>query len=537
MLAGQDRKVLFPLGEVEVRLGVPPPGVPGVACFVETAGGVLADGLQHPVTGSGHRPCRRRQGTCWPAGPPRPGRRPGRRRSTPAAACASPKPAGEHRQLAEGALLRGGQQVIAPVDRRPQRLVPRVGGRPPVGQEPELIRQVRLDLLHRQRARPAPPPARSPAAGRPAPGRSGRSPPPRGQHVGARPGPKRHGRRTAAPPAPPRSSAGSASSARDGQRRHRVGGLTRDAQRFAAGRQHPQPRCSQTAAWLASSVQASSRCSQLSKTSSRSAERSRYRSASSTGTSPACRTPSASITCAATSSGSAMPASSASHTPSANRSTTAAGELHRQPCLPRPARPGQRDQPRLAQQLAQPGQLLLPAHKARQPAPAGYAALDAAPRAAPPAAAPPAPAAAAPVPAPAPARRPVSPGPAGKPPAHQPAARPDTAPASATATAAPATDTPPPAAPAPRSPPHAAPAARSASTRASTAASRSSSSRAASSASGSTSSTSASAGPRHNPSASRNRAPAATASPGSMRHGPRPPAAQTCRHPADQGRC
>ena len=143
---------LVPARPVKERPGVPPPGLSGVARLGQPAGGVLADGLQHPVPGPGPAVSARtrdlltsRSTTSRAAAGPR--------RSTPRR-LRQAKPAGEHRQLAEGTLLRGGQQVIAPVDRRPQRLVPRIGGRPPVGQEPELVRQVRLDLLHRQHAGP-----------------------------------------------------------------------------------------------------------------------------------------------------------------------------------------------------------------------------------------------------------------------------------------------------------------------------------------------------------------------------------------------
>jgi hypothetical protein len=100
----------------------------------------------------------------------------------------------------------------------------------------------------------------------------------------------------------------------------------------------------------ASCAHASSRCSQLSSTSSSSADRSRQISASSTGTSPACRTPSAPITCAPTSPGSATPASSASHTPPGNLPTTRAPASSASRVLPVPPVPASVT-PRLARWL------------------------------------------------------------------------------------------------------------------------------------------------------------------------------------------
>ncbi len=65
-----------------------------------------------------------------------------------------PEAAGEHRQLTEHLAFPGREQLIAPVDRRLQRLVTAPAGRPPVGQEPEPVGQVGLDLLYPQRGRP-----------------------------------------------------------------------------------------------------------------------------------------------------------------------------------------------------------------------------------------------------------------------------------------------------------------------------------------------------------------------------------------------
>ena len=93
------------------------------------------------------------------------------------------------------------------------------------------------------------------------------------------------------------------------------------------------------------------------------------------------RSPNAPSTVGATSAGSVTGANSATHTPPASapppgrpatgrpighRPEQGARRLHRQPRLARPARPGQRDQPVLAQQRPDPLQIRLPAHKASQ---------------------------------------------------------------------------------------------------------------------------------------------------------------------------
>ena len=85
--------------------------------------------------------------------------------------------AGEDRQPPQQRPLRLGQQVVAPVERRPQRLLARQRGPAAAGQQPEAVVQPPGDLLDRQRPARARPPARSPAGCRPAAGRP--RPPPR----------------------------------------------------------------------------------------------------------------------------------------------------------------------------------------------------------------------------------------------------------------------------------------------------------------------------------------------------------------------
>ncbi len=58
---------------------------------------------------------------------------------------------GEHGQAAEDRPLRLGQQVVAPVDRRPQRLVPGDGGPAAAGQQAEPVVEAGRDLLDRER--------------------------------------------------------------------------------------------------------------------------------------------------------------------------------------------------------------------------------------------------------------------------------------------------------------------------------------------------------------------------------------------------
>ena len=56
--------------------------------------------------------------------------------------------AGEYRQAPQDHPLGLAQQLVAPVERRPQRLVARQGGAPAAGQDPEAIVEVCGDLLN-----------------------------------------------------------------------------------------------------------------------------------------------------------------------------------------------------------------------------------------------------------------------------------------------------------------------------------------------------------------------------------------------------
>jgi hypothetical protein len=62
------------------------------------------------------------------------------------------KAAGKDRETHEKPLLIRIQQVVAPIDQRPQGLLPRQGRAAPSRQQPEAIAEARGDLLHRQRA-------------------------------------------------------------------------------------------------------------------------------------------------------------------------------------------------------------------------------------------------------------------------------------------------------------------------------------------------------------------------------------------------
>ena len=175
---------------------------------------------------------------------------------------------GEDRQPPEQRALRLAEQVVAPVDQRAQRLLARQGRPAAAGQQPEAVVQPGGDLLDRQRAARAPPPARC-ASGMPSSRRQTRPPPARSASVRAKPAARaRRAPRTAAPPR-------TGADCRDGRRLSRSGsdsegtrqGSPGDAQRLAAGGQHRT--CGQARSRAsASSAQASSRCSQLSSRSS-----------------------------------------------------------------------------------------------------------------------------------------------------------------------------------------------------------------------------------------------------------------------------
>ena len=94
-----------------------------------------------------------------------PGARPSRRRAHLLGRLERPA-AGEHRQAGEQALL-GRRQVVAPVHRRPQRLVAREGGAAAPGQEAEPVVEPRRSSPPAA-SRPVRPPARGPGGCRPA---------------------------------------------------------------------------------------------------------------------------------------------------------------------------------------------------------------------------------------------------------------------------------------------------------------------------------------------------------------------------------
>ena len=83
-------------------------------------------------------------------------------------------PPGEDRQPGEERPLRLGQQGVAPLHRRAQRLLPREGVAPAAGQQPEAVLQPGQQLLRAAAPAPGRRPARGPGAARPA----GRRPPP-----------------------------------------------------------------------------------------------------------------------------------------------------------------------------------------------------------------------------------------------------------------------------------------------------------------------------------------------------------------------
>ena len=152
VIARQRRSDHVRAGQVQERQRVPPPG--GLAVARPRPAGMPRSGGWCPAAGNACRLRLAQQApVIWPpAGRSPPASRP-HRGGTPPRSCQAEGP-GEDRQLAEDTALGRRQQLVAPVDRRLQRLVTRVGGWPPVGQEPEPVDQVRLDLPHRQRARP-----------------------------------------------------------------------------------------------------------------------------------------------------------------------------------------------------------------------------------------------------------------------------------------------------------------------------------------------------------------------------------------------
>ena len=179
-----------------------------------------------------------------------------------------PEPAGEHREAPEQAPLVVVEQVVAPVERRAQRLLARQRGAAAAGEQAEAVVEPRGDLLDRQRARPARPPARC-ASGMPSSRRqisatAGGVPPARRAKAAGRRARStnrrtastrraRHGRRR-------RAAAPATARARSPRRRRRSGSRlvarTRSVGAAAEQRARPARRTP------------SSRCSQLSSTSS-----------------------------------------------------------------------------------------------------------------------------------------------------------------------------------------------------------------------------------------------------------------------------
>ena len=191
-------------GEVRGVRGLDPFPLTGL---IEAFGGVLAQRLQHAEAGPVPRA---------PPGSGRPGGHAGRGRRIVAdrdRRCRDRRcrvgahllgrvqapPAPEHRQPPEQHPLGIGEQLVAPVDGRAQRPLPRVRGPGPGGEQPEPVVEPGGDLVRPAAASPAPRPAPAPAAARRA---GGRSAPPRARCPGRgrRRDPRRgRARRTAAP--------------------------------------------------------------------------------------------------------------------------------------------------------------------------------------------------------------------------------------------------------------------------------------------------------------------------------------------------
>ena len=269
---------------------------------------------------------RPRPATCRPAG--RAGRAASSRRdgspAQTASAASSVAAAGEDREAARRARRsRLVEQVVAPVDRRPQRLLARQRGPAAAGQQAEAVVEAGGDLLDAAARARARPPARSRAGCRPAGGRLAR--PPRALPLVEReagPARPRRARRRAATgrvagELVERRRRDRARGAASGGTRQAVSPGTPSGSRLVARmRRSGQPRSS---ALGQPARQASTRCSQLSSTSSssrprRCVGRARRRAAAPGGS----RTPSAGQRSpAATSAASASGASSTNQTPSA----------------------------------------------------------------------------------------------------------------------------------------------------------------------------------------------------------------------------
>ena len=293
------------------------------------------------AAGSGVRTGRppRARATCRPAAPARRDRW-----------CRCPRPPRAVKLPANtpsrrNSVARVAQQVVAPLQRRPQRLLARERGAVPPRSSRKRVVEPLGDLRRATGRRPAPPPARAPAACRPAAGRS-RRPPAAFSAVSAKPGATPRAARSTEQPH--RLGVGGVGAPAGAERRHAPGDLARDPQRLAAGGEDAQRSGRRAAARSASAAQASSRCSQLSSTSSsaarrRSGPRARRRVGRSERSWHAER---AAASRRRRAPGRGSGASSTSQAPSRSRPRRRAASSQRQPRLPAPARPGERQQPR-----------------------------------------------------------------------------------------------------------------------------------------------------------------------------------------------
>ena len=150
--AGEHLRPVLPLRQAQEGSGV---ALPGPSVPPARRAGPRRSGARCPAAGNEFRPLRvpRPPGIWTPAGRSSPARPAGRCHRIPRL----PPPARKCRRTPIALQAPAAPRRIAghtPVDRRPQRPVPRVSAGPGVGQEPEPVRQVRLDLRRRQRAQP-----------------------------------------------------------------------------------------------------------------------------------------------------------------------------------------------------------------------------------------------------------------------------------------------------------------------------------------------------------------------------------------------
>ena len=336
-----------PLGQGQAPVAVPPARRRPLARLGQLLAGVLPERLQQPVPHAAARPVvgdherlvhqARTGGRARLAGggadpepvPPREvlgagiGLRPSAREPVGQVVGADrlgrlQRPAaGEHRQAPEQRPLGRGQEVVAPVDRRRQRLLAGQGGadcrRSAGGSDRPAARRSAPGAARARGRRPA----RGPGAGRPA-GGTPAPPPPRSAGSGRSPaGPGGPARRTAAPHRRRRAD------------RSAAGRAGRERRARARGRP-PRPRRARAPGWWPAragrdrpaagrrpaAAQASTRCSQLSSTSRSARVRRCSVSVARWGRPGSSRRPSATSAVWGTSAGSARGASSTSQTPS-----------------------------------------------------------------------------------------------------------------------------------------------------------------------------------------------------------------------------